>query len=183
MNMRKRFGAAMTGALLMAGTGCGEYSPKEFHDKPGDIVAGEPAVIKERRYLERENGKSEYGGYLLYLVTKDCDTDGECETEDHEVDYEDYARFKPGDTMRWSDRDTDSVVLERRYAEAGSYDDATYFALVVKQCIEPVEPKLVEAGAPWQCVTDYVQVRYETWRDFSVGGSITFRGEPGDVVS
>lgn len=184
MKMRHIFGSALTASLLA--TGCGEFS--NFENREGDIIAGEPVTVLESWHSKRKTGKHGPSGYVLYLVTEDCEGSSlpkpgpevgkKCETVQHRTTLQTYKDFANGSTINWEDRDGPSEVVEHRYGKEYYYSTVYDFGLLVKQCIKVPGKELEE-----KCVTDFVDVNFETWSNSNPGDVITFSGDENEVVS
>ncbi len=180
----------MAGGLMATGlalSACGlDDSP--FENREGDIVAGEPVTVLEVWHNRRSTGKHGPSGYVLYLVTEDCE-DGatpapgpvvgiDCENERHRVDASTFKNSKDGDTIYWEGGDGPSEVTEHRYGRDSYYATVYDFGLLVRQCLKVTSP------VPQQrCTEDFVDVSFDTWYSADQGDIITFAGEKGEVVS
>ncbi len=183
MNYKKAGGVFAAGILTVS---CGV--DKNFEDREGDIVAGEPTTVVQRWQNKRTTGKSGPKGYVLYLRTEDCPegvepaegkpVNEECETKDREVDVNTFLAYQDGEGIWWNGRNGASEVQQHRYSREYYFATVYDFGLLVQQCIENESKKPDET-----CVEDFVQVDFATWYDAEVGDVITFSGDKGDVVS
>lgn len=180
---------ALTTAACLVASGCGDTDSGDFDNFPGDIVAGQPAVVVDARFNKHYEGEHWTDGYKFWLDTEECpegeeptpgsDVNPECEVKRHKVGARLWRNSPRGDMIVWDGDDRASEVQQRRYRWFNNLyrQRATVLALTVEQCLIDFETE------DTVCVTDNVRVGAQTWLDYEIGDTIVFGGEPGEVVS
>lgn len=180
----RSLGIPLSLALLLGGC-TSTQDRKPFDDMPGDIIAGTPATVVKKLYIERRTGKNGPYGWAFYLNTEDCwpgntplpgpQTGAWCSTRQSNVSLETYLAYKDGDTIRWQGSPNDSLVEGHAYDWVYKRRLVNDLGLLVQQCIDASPEK--------KCIEDTVVMGPQTWLDAHEGQTIIFSGEPGTVVS
>lgn len=193
----RRIASAFTAASLLAIGGCSSYS-NNFENRPGDIYAGQPSVVKNHWYSEKHATNIRgvnlpASGYLLYLWSEDCPPGKEptpglkevtpgCSENATNVDIATYTNFHDGSGIVWEkpfpwEQEKHGIVEGHSY-QFGQGKIAYSFAFLVEQC------GVVATNNPsGSCVQDFVEVSADTYFASPDNTTLVWPGDKGTIVS